>query len=52
MSKGVIGYVVRTGKFLNVKNTKKNEHFCSDIDKLTGYKTETLLCVPLIVDGR
>ncbi len=52
MSKGVIGFVARTGNFLNVKNTKKNEYFCSEIDKFTGYKTETLLCVPLIVDGR
>ncbi len=37
---------------MNVKNAMKNKHFCREIDKLTGYKTENLLCTPLVVDGQ
>ncbi len=36
---------------MNVKCAPKNEHFCKEIDKITGYKTKQLLCAPLVVDG-
>ena len=37
---------------MNVKDTNESEYFCDDFDRLTGYKTKTLLCVPLVANGK
>ena len=52
INKGVAGYVTRTGKLLNITKAHDSEIFNPAVDKMTGYTTHTLLCAPLIVQGK
>ena len=52
IDKGAAGYVARTGKVLNISDAQSSDCFNSDVDTLTGYTTNTILCVPLIVHGK
>ena len=45
--KGLAGYVVKTGEPLNIPNAYNDPRFNPDIDKETGYKTKTILCMPI-----
>lgn len=45
--KGLAGYVAKTGETINVEDAYKDERFNPDIDKSTGYKTNTILCMPM-----
>jgi signal transduction protein with GAF and PtsI domain len=47
IGQGVAGYVAAKGKSMMVNDTKKSSQFFQEIDKLTGFKTHTFLCVPL-----
>ena len=47
MGKGIAGWVIQNGKNINIKDVYQDERFNPDIDKSTGYHTESLLCVPL-----
>lgn len=47
MGKGIAGWVIQNGKNINIKDVYRDERFNPDIDKSTGYHTESLLCVPL-----
>lgn len=47
IGQGVAGYVAAKGKPMMVNDTKKSSQFFQEIDKLTGFKTHTVLCVPL-----
>ena len=49
---GVGGYVARTGKLLNITGAYDSEIFNPVVDEMTGYTTHTLLCAPLIVQGK
>jgi HD-GYP domain-containing protein (c-di-GMP phosphodiesterase class II) len=40
--------VAVSGQVLNIKDAVKDERFDSGIDKKTGYKTETILALPII----
>ncbi len=51
-AKGIAGYCISTGKIIVVFDAKKNPHHFADIDKLTGFKTESVLCVPLCLRGK
>jgi signal transduction histidine kinase len=44
---GIAGWAIQNGKNINLKDAYKDERFNPDIDKRTGYHTESLLCVPL-----
>ena len=44
---GIAGEVFKSGKSINVKDAYKHKKFNPAIDKNTGYKTKTLLCVPV-----
>ncbi|XP_066928050.1 probable 3',5'-cyclic phosphodiesterase pde-5 isoform X2 [Clytia hemisphaerica] len=50
-SKGVAGHVATTGETLNIKNAYDDPRFNRDIDVQTGYKTHTLLCMPIFIRG-
>jgi len=52
INKGVAGYVTRTGKLLNITGAHDSEIFNPAVDEMTGYTTHTLLCAPLIVQGK
>ena len=45
--KGLAGYVVKTGEPLNIPDAYNDERFNPDVDKETGYKTKTILCLPI-----
>lgn len=44
---GLAGYVAQSGEIINIKDAYSDSRFNQDIDKETGYKTETILCMPI-----
>ncbi|BFZ16609.1 hypothetical protein BsWGS_19648 [Bradybaena similaris] len=52
MDKGVAGYVASTGQVLNIKDAYKDSRFNPEIDNMTGYRTKTILCMPILIRGR
>lgn len=52
MDTGVAGYVARTGRLLNIGNVRESVFFNPEVDEMTGYSTNTLLCAPITVGGR
>uniref|UniRef100_A0A7M4F577 Phosphodiesterase n=1 Tax=Crocodylus porosus TaxID=8502 RepID=A0A7M4F577_CROPO len=45
--KGIIGYVAEHGETVNIPDAYQDRRFNDEIDKLTGYKTKSLLCTPI-----
>jgi HD-GYP domain-containing protein (c-di-GMP phosphodiesterase class II) len=45
--KGLAGHVVKTGETINIKDAYCDERFNKEIDLQTGYKTKTILCMPI-----
>ena len=45
--KGIAGHVAKSGQIINIRNTYEDRRFNNELDKLTGYKTKTILAVPL-----
>jgi len=45
--KGLAGHVVQTGETINIKNAYIDKRFNKEIDIQTGYKTTTILCMPI-----
>jgi HD-GYP domain-containing protein (c-di-GMP phosphodiesterase class II) len=46
--KGIAGNVLRTGKELNIADVYEYAHFNRSTDAATGYRTKTMLAVPLV----
>jgi adenylate cyclase len=44
---GIAGYVVSTGEVLNIPEAYEDDRFNRDIDLKTGYRTRSILCMPL-----
>lgn len=49
MGVGIAGYVAMSGETRNVDDTGKEPLFWSDVDKETGYRTKTVLCMPVFI---
>ncbi|XP_010774637.1 dual 3',5'-cyclic-AMP and -GMP phosphodiesterase 11A [Notothenia coriiceps] len=45
--KGIIGYVAEHGETVNTPNAYEDHRFSDEIDKLTGYKTQSILCMAI-----
>uniref|UniRef100_A0A3Q0SC83 Phosphodiesterase n=1 Tax=Amphilophus citrinellus TaxID=61819 RepID=A0A3Q0SC83_AMPCI len=45
--KGIIGYVAEHGETVNIANAYEDHRFSDEIDKLTGYKTQSILCMAI-----
>ena len=45
--KGFAGYVVKTGESVNIRDAYSDPRFNPEVDKETGYKTKTILCMPI-----
>ena len=45
--KGLAGYVAQSGEIINIKDAYSDSRFNQDIDKETGYRTQTILCMPI-----
>ncbi|XP_053317405.1 cGMP-specific 3',5'-cyclic phosphodiesterase isoform X2 [Spea bombifrons] len=46
-SKGIVGHVAETGQPLNIKDAYKDSRFNAEVDQITGYKTQSILCMPI-----
>lgn len=46
-NKGLAGHVVKTGETINIKDAYSDKRFNKEIDLQTGYKTKTILCMPI-----
>ena len=44
---GICGFVATTGQPLNIEDAWKDERFNPSFDKKNGYRTKTVLCMPL-----
>ena len=45
--KGLAGHVVQTGETINIKDAYKDPRFNPEVDRKTGYRTKTILCMPI-----
>ncbi len=50
--KGLAGYVVKTGEPINIIEAYNDPRFNPEIDKQTGYRTKTILCMPITNNNR
>lgn len=48
VAQGIAGYVARTGKAINVGNAYRDSRFDPRFDELYGFKTKSVLAVPLL----
>lgn len=46
-SQGLAGHVFRTGETINIKDAYSDDRFNKAIDSKTGYRTNTILCMPI-----
>lgn len=49
---GIAGWVVRHREPIIVNDTSADPRFCSDMDEITGFKTRSLMCAPLMAWGQ
>jgi signal transduction protein with GAF and PtsI domain len=49
VGEGVAGHVVQTGKPMVIQDVSKEERFSDKFDKITGFTTRSILCVPLLL---
>ncbi|HEX9114674.1 MAG TPA: GAF domain-containing sensor histidine kinase [Anaerolineae bacterium] len=52
LNKGAAGWVATHGRPLIIEDVKKDGRFYDAMDRLTGYRTRSILAVPLQVTGR
>ncbi len=50
--KGIVGHIVSTGKSLIVDDVEHDRRFDIDIDKKIGFKTQSIIGVPLITGNK
>lgn len=52
-NRGIVGQVIHTGKTVRVEDAYADPRFDKSVDHKGGYRTRTLLCVPLVnADGQ
>lgn len=44
---GIAGYCFKTQEIVNLANARKDPRFDSAIDSITGFQTNSLLCMPI-----
>lgn len=47
LGKGIAGHVGATGDTVNLSDVYADPRFHPDVDKVTGYKTKSMLCMPM-----
>jgi putative nucleotidyltransferase with HDIG domain len=45
--KGIAGYVYQTGEIVNIADAYSDKHFNPEVDKKTGYRTKSILTMPM-----
>lgn len=48
IGRGIAGHVALTQKIINIRDAYNDARFNPSFDKKTGYKTDTILCAPLV----
>lgn len=46
-TQGIAGYVVRTGKILNIEDAPSHSLFYKGVEELNDFKTRNILCFPI-----
>ncbi|XP_069486777.1 cGMP-specific 3',5'-cyclic phosphodiesterase isoform X2 [Ambystoma mexicanum] len=46
-NKGIVGHVAEYGKPLNIKDAYEDPRFNAEVDQVTGYRTHSILCMPI-----
>ncbi|MBN1687741.1 MAG: SpoIIE family protein phosphatase [Candidatus Omnitrophica bacterium] len=52
VGEGIAGWVAKTGKPVIVDNPRNDKRFAQRFDQATGFKTQALICVPLLSKGK
>ncbi len=52
MARGLAGYVARTGEAVRLEDATLDPRFDPSVDRATGYRTRSMLVVPIREDGR
>ena len=52
LGEGIAGWVAKEGMALLVPDVSKDPRFCDKTDKITKFKTKSIICVPLRTKGR
>lgn len=52
VGEGIAGRVVQTGEPMVIQDAEKEKRFSDKYDRMSGFKTRSLLCVPLTLRGR
>ncbi len=47
VGKGISGYVAQTGETVNVSKAYEDKRFNPEFDRISGYKTKSILCMPM-----
>jgi serine phosphatase RsbU (regulator of sigma subunit) len=47
-TKGIAGWVARHGETVNLRDAYQDSRFESDVDRRLGYRTRSLLCLPIL----
>ncbi|KAH8611152.1 GAF domain [Trypanosoma vivax] len=48
---GIAGYVAQTGETVNIPDAYHDPRFNREVDKATGYRIKTILCMPVRYEG-
>lgn len=48
---GIAGQCALKGEIFNINDAYANEQFNRNVDQITGYKTATILCMPIFIRG-
>lgn len=52
MGQGVAGWVAQHGKPAVIADVAKDPRFFAAVDKKTGFRSRSMICVPLLVEGK
>lgn len=52
LGKGLAGFVAEKNQLVNIKDVNQDDRFYSNIDHITGFKTKSILTVPLKTSNR
>jgi len=52
VGEGIAGTVVQTGKPVVIQDVTKDSRFSDKFDQLTGFRTRSMICVPLVIKDK
>ncbi|XP_014674430.1 PREDICTED: cAMP and cAMP-inhibited cGMP 3',5'-cyclic phosphodiesterase 10A-like [Priapulus caudatus] len=52
MNTGIAGFVARTGQLVNSSNPYEDTRFNRELDLLTGFTTNSILCMPILSNNK